>query len=589
MMLSGSFSRVLLGTLPVLGWWFPLFGQAPQLRLATREDVNDARYVEAGVPFVAVGSVQIGRRACTGTLVTSLDGTFKVLTAAHCVDRDFDNQPDVAPSEIRFVSGAGLEGASASGESIALPLWDERASRDLAVITLGAFRNGPAPFPMTVSSNSPVGQLGTLVGFGTHGTGTPPFENSFDSQRRAASNIADFVAVEGERAGQIRTDFDHPNDPSFSTLGSEIPTELEGTSGVGDSGAPLIVDNHVVGILHGGENPTPFGFSEYGDVSIFAGLFYPPNQTFLRENGVLVAGSGDADDRITIQSNASPPHRLFLAPDGTPLDSDSVIRIGSLPEGFDLAAASLGDVARAWQPFEESPFGDTEAERGRFSISQSAEGTALAGTKIYWWVLETLTAPPDLTLANVTSWAVFSSSASHWRFPEAGTSEPVVLTSSEVTQSSGPDSIGDSSLTLSPAVGFTLDYSSWALSVFPQSTPEGMRSLEADPDGDHLPNGIEWIMGSSPQSPTSAPAFHIERSSGGTILIRYVRQRTIPPGAESVQFSPNIQQWVPAQPLRTTTRVIDLQFESVELEFATGSTEGRSVTKSYWRLTTDGD
>lgn len=67
---------------------------------------------------------------------------------------------------------------------------------------------------------------------------------------------------------------------------------LEGSTGAGDSGGPVIVDFNdgvgpvIVGDLNGGFNP--FGaFSEYGDVSIWARLGNSVNQTLLASHGIV--------------------------------------------------------------------------------------------------------------------------------------------------------------------------------------------------------------------------------------------------------------------------------------------------------------
>jgi hypothetical protein len=88
----------------------------------------------------------------------------------------------------------------------------------------------------------------------------------------------------------IRTDFDSP-DLNTNTFGSATPLALEGTTGGGDSGGPLLVDfgsgYRVVGSLNVGYNP--YGdYSEYGDVSIWAPGNDPDNIIFLQGMGIAV-------------------------------------------------------------------------------------------------------------------------------------------------------------------------------------------------------------------------------------------------------------------------------------------------------------
>jgi hypothetical protein len=554
-----------------------------QRRLAIRDDVEDSQHLVLAESFDAVGNVQIGNRSCSGTLVKSTDGSFKVLTSAHCVDRDSDNVSDVKLSSVSFHTGLELEGPSAHAVAIAIPKWDGKGALDLAVITLGGASTGELPIGLVVSHTNPEGQPVTLVGYGTHGNGMPPFESLFDGRRRAATNTADAVFTDGELEGQIRTDFDHPREPAFSTMGDATPTPLEGTSGEGDSGAPLISGGRVVGVLHGGENPTDFGFSEYGDISIFAGLFHNPNVAFLRANGVLVTGPGDAASQVTIEATAPAGQPFVAAADGSPLPEQSVVHIGTLPRDFDTSSATLNSVAHAWIPFNEITMQSLADTPGRFTGKHSADGTDFFGSKIYWWILGTASDPPASDLANINSWGLFSSSVSHWTVPGSGQADTILLGSAEVDEAVAGSMLDDERLVLEHVAEFTLDYVAWAQSAFPSNTPEADRLQQADPDGDHLANGIEWVLGTAPLSISLLP-IQVAKNADGYNVIHYPRRRFLPLGTHEFQFSPNLRNWTPVQPFRTVTRVIDSQFETVELEFDGGSADGRHSSTRYWRL-----
>jgi hypothetical protein len=558
---------------------------AETLRLATRDDVDDSKYLHLSDPYDAVGRVIIGNRSCTATLVVSTDGTRKVLTSAHCVDWNSDNEPEVPPSSITFKTGNNLEGPSAVAVDIKLSRWSGKGARDLAVFTLDEFDGGAGPIPLPVSNAQPVGEEVVMVGYGTRGTGLPPFENILDNLRRAATNAADEFFAAGEHAGEIRTDFDHPRDPAFSTMGEATPSLFEGTSGVGDSGGPMIFEDSVIGVLHGGENPTEFGFSEYGDVSIFAGLFYGTNVTFLRASNVLVVGSGDATNVATVDSVAGSGQPFVATADGSPAREGGVVRVGTFPEGFDPTVEDFDSIARNWMPFGEASIRTLADEAGRFSGSNAADNTDFSGAKIYWWILDTITDTPTLDLGNVKAWGLFSSSNVSWTFPAIGVPPPAngrLLSSTDVNQAFG-GLIEAERLVLVPIPGFVVSYELWAQDAFPEETPSEERTREADPDGDQLSNGMEWVLAASPLLHDSSP-LRVENTEG-TIAVHFVRRRGIRAGTLRAEFSRNLIRWDDAFQLAdsTLTQALSQEMEKVELRF------NQNLKAGFWRLVYAGE
>jgi hypothetical protein len=150
---------------------------------------------------------------------------------------------------------------------------------DLALVIL-TNRLSVAPARLLQISTNPVGVLATFVGFGAevdaNGVAT------VQGQRLAANNVIDSVDL---KAGWLITDFDSPSG-NTSSVGDRTPVALEGTTAVGDSGAPLFVDFGsgpvVLGVLWGGYNP--FGLdSTYGDVSLWTDIAVEENREFVSD------------------------------------------------------------------------------------------------------------------------------------------------------------------------------------------------------------------------------------------------------------------------------------------------------------------
>ncbi len=275
----------------------------PARAISIREDVPSQEYAQISWSYQYDESgflIDSHGQFCSATQI----GPTHALTAAHCIDQDADGAIDEErdAATLRFGSRAMVSPDNGSRvASIDLhPKWTESngdAAFDLAVLTFIIPRGGGDPRIPRISDADPTGLVGTMVGYGVQGYGNQfPGELVGIADRIAAQNMIDSVG------SVILTDFDNP-DGTTSTLGSETPLRLEGTTAAGDSGAALYADfrgdARIVGVLHGGENPVSGSASEYGDVSEWTPIRTPENLAFLAGFGFVaepIVIPGDYND-----------------------------------------------------------------------------------------------------------------------------------------------------------------------------------------------------------------------------------------------------------------------------------------------------
>ena len=224
-----------------------------------RDDVADSFYTNLAAQSVydSVGFLKWNEGTSDYIASGTLISPEWVLTAGHVVGGTNDSGAGI--SGMIFGLSSSYDGMGVSAlEWIPYTSWSSSGGNLWSGVDLGLVRLSQPITSVTPAQidfrTSPVGLLGTNVGYGQSGVGTGGMTTAAGT-KRAGQNMIDarggmvttmgsgtLLDLDGISPTVLFQDFDHPTDLVASSMGSAIPVAQEYLIGSGDSGGGLFIE-----------------------------------------------------------------------------------------------------------------------------------------------------------------------------------------------------------------------------------------------------------------------------------------------------------------------------------------------------------
>ena len=269
--------RIFLHLLLTAGFF--CFGQSGQAGVR-RDDVADSEFLNlaASALYQSVGkftySIGSGSYIASGVLISPE----WVLTAAHVTEGNNFLGGGITNMTFSLNTDGGVL-SFAAAEWMTHPGWastegDLLAGYDIGLVRLSSGVTAVQAATLYLQESLQI-QAGTIVGYGSSGTGLTGYQSGTAGTKRAGQNMVE-AQGDGDTVSPnlLFVDFDAPGDASESSFGSAVPLPLEYLSAPGDSGGGLFITQNsqtfLVGITSFGWGYTDgLANSDYGDLAGF--------------------------------------------------------------------------------------------------------------------------------------------------------------------------------------------------------------------------------------------------------------------------------------------------------------------------------
>jgi len=239
-----------------------------------RDDVAESEFLTlaANALYQSVGkltyTVGLGNYTASGVLISPE----WVLTAAHVTGGNNFLGAGVTNLNFSLDTGGGVL-SFAAAEWLTHPGWAATEGDVLAGYDIGLVRLSSSVTAVQTATlylqETLAPQVGTIVGYGTSGTGLTGYEAGTAGTKRAGQNM-----IDSQDPTLLWVDFDRPGVPAESLMGDDTPLALEYLATPGDSGGGLFITENSQTFLVGVTSfywgyQDEFSDADYGDINGF--------------------------------------------------------------------------------------------------------------------------------------------------------------------------------------------------------------------------------------------------------------------------------------------------------------------------------